>query len=95
MPDLMTWQRDAQVLLVAAKSRVRQSMTTRFEMPVVLVKLLRDIDKPVDQIARNSTLPSTLGQDRQRVGIPLGDALTAFDLLAVLDAAARAPYGMR
>src|SRR5262249_40808972 len=52
-----------------------------------LVKLFRH-GQPVDQILELH-IAFDLGQDRPRVGIPLGDALTAFDLLAVLDAEPR------
>ena len=53
-----------------------------------LVELFRH-RQPVDQILEVDRALD-LGQDRPGVGIPLGDALAALDLVAVLDAQARA-----
>ena len=79
--------RRTQVLL-AAGGAVRQSITTRLAMPVELVERFRH-RLAFDQILE-ADRAFDLGQDRPGVRIPLGDALAALDLVAVVDLQARA-----
>ena len=72
----------------AARLDVRQSMTTRLAMPVELVERLRH-RLAFDQVLEADRAVD-LGEDRTGVGIPLGDALAALDLVAVVDLQARA-----
>ena len=65
----------------------RQSMTSRLVMPVELVGGFLD-GNAVDQILEHD-LALDFGQHRAGVGIPLGDALAALHLVAVVDEQAR------
>ena len=69
-------------------SSVRQSMTTRLAMPVDSSSV-SDIDWPSTRSSKRDGA-FDLGEDRPGVGIPLGDALAALDLVAVVDAQPRA-----
>ena len=63
----------------------RQSMTTRLVMPVDSSVVFLHGDA-VDQILERH-LALDFGEDRTGVGIPLGDALAALHLVAVVDEA--------
>jgi len=67
---------------------VRQSMTTRLAMPVASSSA-SDHRLAFDQILE-ADRALDLGEDRPRVGIPLGQALAARDLVALVDLEARA-----
>ena len=67
---------------------VRQSVTTRLAMPVNSSSV-SDIDWPSTRSSKRDRALD-LGEDRPGVRIPLGDALAALDLVAVVDQHARA-----